>query len=211
MCICSMMTSPPGFCDSDPVPETATRSRERRRVALVIREITACFQEFFDRLEAKLDMATNGLVLVANQELAKLNSADTKPEGDQSTSIPSPQHHDVCEKHGMDHKALSLDMTDNNKFCHTGMQTDANWEPLPLDNIHIIIKHDGTNPVHASTWNTHFAQPEVEQSPEKNKAFTSDSDHTIPPECLHFDIHSEPDVMKDNLTVADKLDALLEE
>ena len=138
------MTSPPGLCDSDPVPETATRSRERRRVALVIREITACFQERFDRLKAKLDMATNGLVLVANQELAKLNSADTKPEGDQSTSIPSTQYHDVCDKHGMDHKALCLDMTDNNKFCHTAStathpigQTSARIPQVPFEQFAI--------------------------------------------------------------------------
>ena len=68
---------PPGLlAEHDRVPssepESATHSRERRRVALIVRELSTHLDAKFAELGAKIDMATAGLVAIANRELATL-------------------------------------------------------------------------------------------------------------------------------------------
>ena len=61
-------------CHSE--PESVTHSRERRRVAIIVRELTTYIEEKLDNLAAKLDMATAGLVAIANRQLNELESED---------------------------------------------------------------------------------------------------------------------------------------
>ena len=70
-------------------PESATHSRERRRVAVVVRELTAYLYAKFEQLEAKVDIATLGLVAIANRELETF-LVDGRQEK-QPDSEPSPE------------------------------------------------------------------------------------------------------------------------
>ena len=79
---------PPGLCDpfkQHSEPETATHFRERRRVALVVRELT---QYFDKKLSEKIDVAIIALVTIANQQLFSLNDAHKQPDEELSPERP---------------------------------------------------------------------------------------------------------------------------
>ena len=93
---------PPGLADQcnsgfSYGPESATQSRERQRIAVVVRELTAYFDAKFAQLEAKVDLATLGLITIANRELESIQigvqqeqQADARLSPDQTckSSVP---------------------------------------------------------------------------------------------------------------------------
>ena len=78
MMVSDMPCFVPGLTHSDysgrhSEPESATHSRERRRVAVIVRELTSYIDERFNQLSSKLDIATAGLVAIANKELRNID------------------------------------------------------------------------------------------------------------------------------------------
>ena len=113
-------------------PESATQSRERRRVALVIRELSTHFDTKFDELAAKIDVATAGLVAIANRELAALMTNMNQPDAELSPDRVSQQ---VCPVHdtGLQPTTLNFDLFARDDVVEIGIQTCGEWEPFVLD------------------------------------------------------------------------------
>ena len=100
---------PPGLADQcnsgfSYGPESATQSRERRRIAVVVRELTAYFDAKFAQLEAKVDLATLGLITIANRELESIKigvqqeqQADARFSPDQTCKLSVPKKDPVTK------------------------------------------------------------------------------------------------------------------
>ena len=58
---------------------------------------------------------------------------------------------------------------------------------------------------------TCIPQPEIEQSPEKQHPQKAERSYPQASRCLHFDIHSEPELEEEKLAGADRLDAVCKE
>ena len=69
--------NPPGLMQRGfyGVLESATHARERRRVTVIVRELTRHIDQRFDELSSKLDLASSGLIAIADQALIS-NSLD---------------------------------------------------------------------------------------------------------------------------------------
>ena len=112
-------------------PESSTRSRERCRVALVIREVTTHLDNKFDELAAKINIATAGLVTIANRELATFTTCGNQPDAEPSPNRISRQ---VCPVRDTDlqPRALRFDIFTRDDVVEIGVQTSAQWEPLDV-------------------------------------------------------------------------------
>ena len=122
-------------------PETATRSRERRRVALVVRELTSYLDERFNELNNKLDVATAGLVTIANKELSAIPSDIYQPDAEKSPEkqlAPStrPSHQPVVPLEDACAKTLTFDIYEAADVSHVGVQTCGTWEALGNNKIY---------------------------------------------------------------------------
>ena len=154
------MFSPPGLQThaSHSEPESATHSRERRRVAMIVREMTAYIDSRFNELSDKLDLATAGLAMFANRELLaqelELAQPDIEPSPLRATLFKT----DYCEEPLVCQTSVSVECAKTLHFdlCaeerhDVGIQTCGEWEPLAEMHAQRITNNTTTQKLANST------------------------------------------------------------